>query len=86
MFVLIILTWCSTDIDSGVEEVTLDMAKKWVDREIDFFDECEDADQAVGDMLHDIDTHFINDRKKLYNEEELVGYIKDAWNKLFGKK
>ena len=67
-----------------VEEVTMEMAKKWVDDEVKYFEDCDGVDQGVEDMLYDIE-YFVNDRKKSYNEEELKEYMKTKWNENFSK-
>lgn len=67
------------------DEVTLDMAKRWVDGDIIFFDDSLDADECVEDMLFDMDKYFIHDREKKYDENELIEYIKKVWNEKFGQ-
>jgi cell fate (sporulation/competence/biofilm development) regulator YmcA (YheA/YmcA/DUF963 family) len=64
---------------------SMDDIKKWVDSEIGYYDECDNVEDAIDDMLHDFKTHFLNIdyTKKFDKENELIKYFKSEWKKYY---
>ena len=70
----------NTNTKCDIEDI-----KKWVDKEIYYYDECETCLDAVYDMLHDFKVHFlkISLNETFDNENDLIEYFKHKWKSLY---
>ena len=73
--------------DDGVS-CSIEDIKKWVDKEIGYYDECKNISDAIDDMLHDFKTHFlkIGLDETFENEKELIKYFKSEWKNITTKQ